>query len=321
MAAFAHITIPKRTVALLFDFSSSIRGVHDLGEGITLKETVHVAIQQAMDAFLSGLRRKTGESFITYLSPHERDEFDAALFCLEHQFEAPDEVDEAEKRSKAEIVKVLIAMRAVKSTLAKPGLYLGWEKRGTEWELRGFEKVGFDVYHAPGELEEPLLLESFSATDVASVAEIMPRVRRAYVAHGRDRFNRVANALNFFETGYRSNFPPVRFVVFTTALESLFITSDESISRQFRERISRFLARDSAGCQQLEDTCREIYDARSAIIHGQPVPGGGARMNRLTLDVQGIGRHCLRRVLADDALFDRFCGPASDLERLLEQVL
>lgn len=314
MATSPHPVIPKRTVAPLFEFGSSIQGAHDLGGDITLEETDHQAITRGMDANLAGLRGR-GESFKTYLSPAEREEFAAARFCLVRQFQAPDYVGQDEQRSKEEIQSVVIAMRVVKSTLAKPGLYLGWEKRGTDWELRGFEKVGFDVYRAP---EEDL--EDFSAADVASLAEMMPRIRRAYAAHGGGHFNRVANALNFFETGYRSNWDVVRFVVFTTALESLFITSDERVSRQFRQRIPRFLAQGQPDRQHLESTCRAVYATRSAIVHGKPVKGGRKVIDRLMLDVQEIGRRCLRRVFGDDGLFATFCGEASALGRFLEQV-
>jgi hypothetical protein len=312
MASFTHPVIPKRTIAPLFEFSSSIRGVHDLGGTITLRGTEHEAIRKAMDANLGRLRERP-ERFETYLSPQEREKFEAARCCLEHRFEAPDYVGESEQRSKEEIQAVVIAMRVVKPTRAKPGLYLGWENRNNGWELRGFEKVGFDAYTAP---EEPL--RPFSAADAGSLAELMPRVRQAYSAHGRGRFNRVANALNFFETGYRSNWDVVRFVVFTTALESLFITSDKMVSRQFRERIARFLAQNPANRRKLEDTCRAIYDARSAIVHGQPLAAQGG-VDQLMLEVQQIGRRCLQRVLGDGVLFATFCGPAPTLGRFLDQ--
>lgn len=175
--------------------------------------------------------------------------------------------------------------------------------------------MGFDIYTAPEES-----LEAFSAADVASLTEMMPRVRQAYTAHGGGRFNRVANALNFFEMGYRSNWDAVRFVVFTTALESLFITSEQGVSRQFLERISRFLVQNPADRQQLEDTCRAIYRARSDIVHGQPIASGSAGIDRLMHDVQQIRRCCLQKILGDDALFANFCGPSSALGRFLEQL-
>lgn len=312
MAPFTHAVIPKRTIAPLFEFTSSIEGVHDLGGKIILRETDHAAMRDAMDAYLARFRQG-GESFKTYLSPQEREEFEAARYCLEHRFEAPDYVGESEQRSKEEIQAVVIAMRVLKPTRAKMGLYLGWENREGDWDLRGFEKVGFDVYTAPEES-----LEAFTAADVASLAEIMPQVRQAYSAHGSGRFNRVANALNFFETGYRSNWDMVRFVVFTTALESLFITSDKGVSRQFRERISRFLAQSPANRQQLEDTCRAIYGARSAIVHGKPVPGGRG-IDHPMREVQEIGRRSLKNVLGDGARFATFCGPASTLGRFLDR--
>ncbi len=222
----------------------------------------------------------------------------------------------AEEQSKAGIQTVVTAMRIVKPNLAKPGFYLRWEKHDIDWKLAGFGNVGFEIYHAPDEAP----LETFSDSDVAALVEIMPRVRHAYFAWRRDGFNRVANALNFFETGYRSNWAPVRFVLFTTALESLFITSDVGVSRQFRERISRFLALDAPDHQHLEDTCRKIYDTRSAIIHGQPYARYRAGIDFLMLKVQEIGRRCLQRVLRDEHLFGTFCGPAAALGRFIEQM-
>ena len=102
-----------------------------------------------------------------------------------------------------------------------------WENRGDGWELGGFEKVSYHIHLAPEEVPEP-----FDAQDVAQLAEILPRVRQAFYGHGRSSFNRVANGLNFFETGYRLDWGPVRFVMFTTALESLFITKDGSITKR-----------------------------------------------------------------------------------------
>jgi hypothetical protein len=300
-------------VAPLFDFTSSVQGVHALGEGVTLKATDHAVIRQAMDAFLSTVRTETDESFVTYLSPHERGEFEAAHFCLEYEFDAPDSVVEADKRSRAEVDKVLIGMRVAKPTTVRPVLYLRWEYRGGTWEIGGVQK-GSEIYPGPS---EPL--ESFNEADVALLARMMPRVRLAYSAHGWGHFNRVANGLNFFEMGYRSNWPPVRFVVFTTALESLFVTSDDSIGRQFRERVSRFLLNDSAAREHLEDTCKQIYDARSTIVHGQPLAGDVAVMNRLMLEVQEVGRRSLQKILVDDAVFGTFCRSAAELARFLER--
>ncbi len=315
METLGHETISKRTIAPLFDFMASVQGTHDLGNDVILRETDHSAIRQGMDTSLSTLRGEIGESFTTYLSPHERDEFEAAVLCLEHRFDSPDYVGESEDLSWAQIVDVVTAMRIVKPTLVKPGLRLRWENRGGIWQLPGLLKAGFDVYHAEEEH-----LDDFSTEDVASLGEMMPRVRQAYTIHGQRDFNRVANSLNFFEAGYRSNWTPVRFVMFTTALESLFITSDDGVGRQFRERISRFLGQDLADRQQLEDNCRTIYAARSDIVHGQSIAGGITTIDRLMLDVQRIGRSCLQKVLKDDALFARFCGPRSDLGHFLAQI-
>ena len=125
MANASHPVIPKRTVAPLFDFRLSIQRAYALGGNVTLRQTDHAAIQRAMDAYLARLGQP-GESFMTYLSPHEREELEGAHFCLEHRFEAPDYLGESEERSKAEIQGIVITLRVVKSTLAKPGLYLGW---------------------------------------------------------------------------------------------------------------------------------------------------------------------------------------------------
>lgn len=307
----SHSVIPKRTVAPLFDFRPSIQGVYDLGGDVILRQTDHAGIRRAMDAFFAR-PGKSGERFIIYPWSDEREEFEAADFCLEHTYKAPDYVGKSEEQSKAELQIILIAMRVVKLTLAKPGFYLRWEDRAGGWRLEGLEKLGFSVYRAP---DEHLCLQPFSAADVVSLAEMLPRIRQAYASHDGGCFHRVANALNFFEMGYRYGVAEVRFVLFVTVLESLFVTSDGGVSRQFRERISRFLAQAPADRQRLEDTCRAIYTARSDIVHGQPVVGGA---HRLLLEVQGIGRRCLKKVLGDDNLFASFSGPASALGRFLE---
>ncbi len=300
--------IPKRTVEPLYHFGSSLRGPHDLGGSVILKETDHAAIRMAVDKWL-GVGDMADESFKTYLSPHERRDFGAARLCLEQEFEAPDELGRAEAQSKEEIQRIVLTMRVAKSTRVKPGLYLGWENRKGGWELRTIEKTGFDIWIAPEEH-----LEDFAAVDLALLTEMTPRVRQAYTTHGNGDFNRIANALNFFETGYRTEWGEVRFVVFTTALESLFITSDDGIGRQFRERISRFLAADQAEQGALETMCRDIYDTRSTIIHGQAPPTSWAEINRLMLHVQDLGRRCLQKMLLDNGLFGAFCGSARDVD-------
>ncbi len=310
-----HPIIPKRTLTPLFHLTSSFQGVYNLGEGVILKETDHFSVRQAMDTYLATLST-TGEDerFITYLSPHERDEFYAAGFCLEHEFEAPDYVGEAEKRSQAHIQKVMASIRVVKPTRAKPGLFLGWENRQGTWELRRFHKVGFDVYSAQDESTE-----DFDPQDIDFLMGIMPRVYEAYSTHGGTNFNRVANALNFFEMGYRTFVAEVRFVLFTAALESLFVTSKSQISKRFRERISRFLAQNPPDCQQLHDACQHIYDIRSAIIHGGAVAGGAAVIHGWMLQLQDIGRRCLRKILHDEVLFRRFQEPSSKLGHFLSR--
>lgn len=306
--------IPKRTVAVLYDLRADLRGVYDLGQNIILRETDHAGIREAIDAYLAR-PRQPGEGFRTYLSPHEREEFDAAHLSLEHQFEAPDYVGEDEKRSEEKIQEVITALRVLGSTLARPGLYLGWENREGTWELRRFYKAGFSVYLATEEEDEDV----FRVDDIRVLTEMMPRVRQAYSAHGGGRFNRVANALNFFEMGYRSEVAEVRFVLLTTALESLFVTSDRGISGQFRERISRFVTPDPAGRQRVLEACRDIYNTRSAIVHGGPVEGGPPEGYRLMREVQVIGRACLQAVLRGDDLFARFSGPVADLGDFLDQ--
>lgn len=305
----------KRTVAPLSDFRPSIQGVYDLGGNVTLGPTDHAGIRRAMNAYLTG-SRQSGESSLIYPWPDGRQAFEAAEFCLEHTYEAPDYVAEVDAQSKAEIRSVLTAMRVVKSTLAKPGLYLRWENRVGNWQLMGLQTLCFNVYLVP---DEHLYLQPFSAADVTSLVEMLPRVRQVYASHGGGRFNRVANALNFFEMGYRYGAAEVRFVVLVTALESLFVTSDRGVSRQFRERISRFIAQDPEDRQQLEETCRAIYTARSDIVHGQSVVGGWSRL--LLPEVQAIGRRCLQKILGDDNLFAGFCSPASALGRFIEGLL
>jgi len=302
--------IPKCTLAPLFDFNSSFQGTYSLGANVVLRETDHLQIMEAMNGYLQTLRAGVRESFNTYLSPHERDEFGAARLCLDHQFEAPDYIGRDEQRSREEIQNVVMAMRVVKPTLVKPGLYLGWERRNQGWELRGFEKVGFDAYDAP---EEPM--EDFSGADLDRLAEILPRIRQAYATHGQGSFSRVANALNFFEMGYRSQMAEVRFVLFTTALESLFVTSDYRVGLQFRERISRFLVQDPIVRQHLLETCQSIYGTRSKIVHGQAVGGSTDTAGPLMLELQEIGRRCLQLILRSDTLFAHFCGTPSQLER------
>ncbi len=308
-------TITKRTVAPLFDFRASPNRPYDLGVGVILRPTDHAAIQQDMDAYLGRFRVQPPEGFRTYLSPHERTEFAGASFCLEHQFEAPDYLGESEELSKSEIIKVVTGMRVLKPTLVRPGLFLGWEKREEGWMLRGFQKGGFDTYMAPG--ENP---ETFRPRDIAALAGILAQIRQAYTAHSAHSFNRVANALNFCETGYRANWWPVRFVVFTTALESLFVTSDRATGWQFRERIPRFLTTEASARTSLETMCRSIYSMRSDVVHGQPVPNGLTSVNTLLREVQEICRRTLSKILGDANLFTTFCGASQALGQYLDQL-
>jgi len=308
--------VSRRTVAPLFLFESASLGVEKLDADILLRDTDHTNLKYAIDEYFaaSGF---PNENFMTYLSPHERGWFEAASFCVEHRFEVPYGVNatEYEEQSRKIVESVVIGMRVVKSTLVKPVLYLDWDDSGIG-KLVGFRKGGFDIYRAPDER-----FEDFEATDVASLATLMPRVRQAIMTHTWGPFNRVANALNFYETGYRMNSGEMRFILFATSLESLFVTSNRGVSRQFRERISRFLAQAPPEQQKLENICRAIYNLRSSIVHGQAFDGAGRpSFDRLMFEIQEIGRRSLRKVLWNDILFATFQGSAVDLGHFLEQL-
>jgi len=310
--------IRRRTTAPLCPFESDCHGVQKLDTDIYLRKIDHTIIRNAIDEYFaaSGMPE---EHFTTYFSPHERRWFQSASFLVEHRFKALGSAIPTvqEEQSRKIVEGVTMGMRIVKPTIVKPVMYLDWAYSGRSSQLTGFRKGAFEVYIH----REERFLEEFKANDITLLATMVPRIRRTFIGHQWGSFNRIGNALNYFETGYRMNSAEMRFSLFATSLETLFVTSERSVSRQFRNRISHFLAQDEPEQQKLESSCRAIYKLRSMIVHGEPFDTGGpAELDQLMFEVQEIGRHSLQKVLRDEVLFSTFQRPRADLGDFLEHL-
>jgi hypothetical protein len=112
--------------------------------------------------------------------------------------------------------------------------------------------------------------EQISPKDCEAAARILADTLRISELE-MDVYNRLTNAHRFFDNAYGQSNADMAIVGFTTALEGLFLNSEQELSFRFCLRIAQFLGTTPEEMQKIFARAKELYTCRSKIVHGAAV--------------------------------------------------
>jgi hypothetical protein len=97
---------------------------------------------------------------------------------------------------------------------------------------------------------------------------LTPGVATAIRTHGL-----IELTLSNFQLSYDTPDDRTRFVTFTTALESLFNYDRKKITHTVSQQVARIVSKNQTEFNANYNRIRELYDSRSAIVHGSTPKG------------------------------------------------
>lgn len=160
-----------------------------------------------------------------------------------------------------------------------------------------------------------------SLADIKAAEQLLPRVEPLQVT---EKFNRVGNALLFYQNGYNSDNPDLSLISFATCLESLFSTMEQELSFRLSLRVATFLADENAARRELFEESKEVYRVRSKVVHGAHVHKNSETaaiylVEHIVPQAERLARRCLAKVLElqIEAIFEN----AAKLNTLFDKLL
>lgn len=121
------------------------------------------------------------------------------------------------------------------------------------------------------------------------------------------KMSRLRPALFYFQAGIHQRLDIRRLVDFCIVLESLFNTSPIEVAHQVRTRTAWFLGNTKEERLKFFELIRNVYNARSSLIHGKNLPGKlTSKILGLISSLENVVWAALRRIFLDDELFKIF---------------
>jgi hypothetical protein len=119
-----------------------------------------------------------------------------------------------------------------------------------------------------------------------------------------EEFNRFSNALRLYTSGLWITPSDVALVTLVSALEGLFTTSMQELSYRLALSVASYLERDPQERFRTFDDVREIYTARSKVVHGERLDRNEEQAAIQLVEyylptAEGMVRRSLRKMLED----------------------
>ncbi len=163
--------------------------------------------------------------------------------------------------------------------------------------------------------------ELFKRVDANKIRSYVKKVRSLYNSYG-GTYQKVLNAIIFFEIGHQNHLYKPRLVNFVTCLESLFNTNPQQIGYTLRIRCSYFLENNPSLRMSLAEDIKNIYNLRSTFVHGQStqvrILNDVVEQNRLLILAEVITRRCIQKIFDKNliSIFDDFNNLNKEMQKL-----
>ena len=290
--------VEKHTIVPLYDFGCALSGDLDLGGGYYISKLP----ENIFDNFLQygSLWDKSGKTKV--INFFERDRFLTTL-CIDHRYKGPESphLSEPEAESENKVEKIVKGIQLLKITMASPEFII--QTQGEDYRVVNASKANECVFLAKTEDISP---ELFSADDIEKLKILWPRIYNLY-SKGEDKFNRLANALEFFRIGLSISTWQLKFTMFVISLEGIYSTSNVEVTYSLSQRLAWFLGKDYEERLTYFEKAKKCYRIRSQIVHGDTVQGSLKKeVDDLTVDLKKMTRLTLLKILLDDQLIEVF---------------
>ncbi|MFE4571020.1 hypothetical protein [Paenibacillus chitinolyticus] len=134
---------------------------------------------------------------------------------------------------------------------------------------------------------EPFILEELSEENFGGKN---PSFNHFYKNKGPQRMHKA----NYFTLAARNNIaPPMKILMYCTALECLFSTAKTEINHRIAERVAFMLGRSVEEKKDLFTFIKKAYDLRSTIVHGSSLKGNEEYIAQISIRLDEILRQFL----------------------------
>lgn len=185
-----------------------------------------------------------------------------------------------------------LLLAAPASAMPQPRLSVTFVVRGEEQAYFEINDVIYDGVRVQGDADQELLFSPRATGSLLprSTIERANELQRVVAAaRGNAKLSAAVDALG--ATTHPSLSRPDQMALAATALEALLLPEVTSgIEATFARRLAALLAADDADQKEIEDVAHELYDARSARLHGES--------HRPSAEIDVIGDAWAQRLLA-----------------------
>lgn len=280
-----------------------------------LPETIRLEKDFILTKFDKQLINLVTEFFTDLYSGHDIKDLENCRYCAIYEFE-PSE-NETKETAQAKIHHLIESLRVVRPTRAACSTFIFSVDDKGSLQPEGASQRSSTIYLM---VNEPVGTSHFITKDAPKIQHYYKSVSALYEKYGGS-YNRVLNAFIFFQLGYLTHYTKLRIVPFTTALESLFNTSEQEVGYSLRMRCAAFLGKTKAEKDELIKKVKDIYNLRSAAVHGSSLPkkvlNNSNLGNVVIKDSEDIIRRCLQKIFDDD-LIDYFSQGNDKLSQNLD---
>lgn len=261
------------------------------------------------------------ESFLDYLSHHDREGVLKARHALVAEYEAS-AIGEPDASWKGEKPKSIQDSKSEVALLANLALWLRQPSRvcftvvlhALSWTIPGQEEKEQLIQRS--ESQTPLYCHPNDLRNPVSAAHVIKAAELHGVLCSIPRGNAVWVGVRALWAGLTMYAADIRYSLFWIALEALFGADDSGgeIGYKLAQRISFFLADTSEDARQLFRKAKRCYGIRSRIVHGRSK--NDPDIDTGMADTEAIIRTVFRRLLDSPGMLRTFISKQRD--RFLE---
>lgn len=282
-----------------------------------LPESIQLEDNFILTKFDPGIIEIVTNLFTDLYSKHDVRDLENCRFCAIYNFD-DDVVTRDEAQNK--VHRLIESVRVVRPTRAVCSTFLFSTDEAGNLSPVGASQKSSTISLVEG---QPVGSQHFKTEDATEIQKYYSKTINLYQRHSGS-YNRVLNAFIFFQLGYLTNYAKLRILPFTTALESLFNTSEQEVGYSLRMRCSVFLGESRPEREALIKKLKDIYQFRSAVVHGSSLPKkvlrNPAQANEILRDSEDLCRKCLQKIFNED-LEDLFSQDKDKLSNELDKLL
>ncbi len=251
---------------------------------------------------------------------NERLRHRSCKYCVVQKLNSQDETDvPLAYRAFRNFGRFLCSMRVVEPTaVSRQVMIVGHSEGDDMLEVDTVFNYGEEVIFRG---RDPSDATYWGAESVEELKMVWSRTREAFCRYDMS-FDRLANAMNFYDIAFRTLDPWVATMNFTIALECIYARSETvELSHSVSERAAWFLGQTPGERGLLYEEFKKVYGIRSKIAHGGKLDKDIQSAARWAMKAEDLSHRTLRAILVSPEYSGMFTNKGARWGKYLDKLV